>query len=56
MGRIYTIEEEEDRSLTKQSTQSEEQHGNAFPSASISVHQWLDTVFPLFGGFGAFRG
>jgi len=32
-------------SLTKaQSTQSEEQHGNAFPSVSISVHQWLNVL------------
>ena len=26
-------------------TQREEQHGNAFPSVSISVHQWLNIVF-----------
>ena len=44
MDKIYRIEEE-DRSLTKApSTQSEEQHGNAFPSVSISVHQWLNVL------------
>ena len=29
-------------------TQREEQHGNAFPSVSISVHQWLNIVFLFF--------